>query len=451
MALDLLDTITAIGSVTAPAARGMVRISGPLTIECLAELFSSDDAELRWETLRTPRAIAGTFHAEVEIPCELLLWPSQKSYTRQPTAEIHAIGSTPLLDCMLAAVCARGARLAEPGEFTLRAFLAGRVDLTQAEAVLGVIDARGQDDLNTALSQLAGGLSQLLMLLREQLVDLLAELEAGLDFAEEDIQFISPDELRRSLGESQLTVAGIREQMALRTATNELPRVVLSGPPNVGKSSLFNSLVELRGTQAVGAAAIVSDAVGTTRDYLTSTIDLGGLLCGLVDTAGANPETEGQSVDDAAQAMTDSQIRQADLQVHCLETAIVPTPVQPGVYVLTKIDLSEQRPSTSSLIACSSLTGEGLSELCDQIRRQILLATSSTGSAVASTAARCAESLRLADESLSRAIRLVERPGNEELIAAELRGALLELGQVVGTVYTDDILDRVFSQFCIGK
>ena len=317
MVLDLHDTIAAIGTVPGPAARGMVRISGPRTIACLANSFSPAEAEFCWEALRTPRAVTGTFHADLTIPCQLLLWPSQKSFTRQPTAEIHTLGSAPLLEWVLTEVCAHGVRLAEPGEFTLRAFLAGRVDLTQAEAVLGVIDAHGQDDLDTALSQLAGGLSRPLAQLREQLVEVLAELEAGLDFAEEDIQFISADELRRRLGEVEQTVARIREQMSLRTASNELPRVVLSGEPNVGKSSLFNALVELRGTQPAKAAAIVSARAGTTRDYLTATIDLGGLLCELVDTAGANTGAgadagaDQSSIDGIARTMTDTQLRQA--------------------------------------------------------------------------------------------------------------------------------------------
>ena len=450
MVLDLQDTIAAIGTVPGPAARGMVRVSGPRTIACLADSFSPAKAEIRWETLQTPCVVTGTFRAELAIPCELLLWPSQRSYTRQPSAEIHTLGSAPLLHRVLAKICAHGARLAESGEFTLRAFLAGRVDLTQAEAVLGVVDARGQDELDCALGQLAGGLSQPLAQLREQLVGVLAELEAGLDFAEEDIQFISSDELHSRLVAGEQTVARIREQLSLRTAANELPRVVLSGAPNVGKSSLFNALVELRGKQPARAAAIVSARAGTTRDYLTATIDLGGLVCELVDTAGA-AQAQGSTIDDAAQAMTDGQLRQADLQVLCYDAPTVLPSAEIGVCALTKADLWDERPTTSPVTACSSLTGEGLSGLCDRIRRQLLESAEVPGSAVASTAARCTESLRLAGESLALAIQLVERPGSEELIAAEVRGALLELGNVVGAVYTDDLLDRIFSQFCIGK
>jgi tRNA modification GTPase len=168
--------------------------------------------------------------------------------------------------------------------------------------------------------------------------------------------------------------------------------------------------------------------------------------------------------------MTDTQLRQADLQVHCIDASgyhatAVPTFLEPSalsfsnskscqstrLYALTKADLWDENPPTSTLIACSSLTGEGLRRLCDQIRRQLLDSAPAAGLAVASTAARCRESLRLAGESLALAIGLVEGPGSKELIAAEVRGALVELGRVVGAVYTDDLLDRIFSQFCIGK
>jgi tRNA modification GTPase len=450
MVLDLHDTIAAIGTAPGAAARGLVRVSGPRAIASIADWFTPTDPRLRWGELRLPSVVSGALGGDLLIPCDLYVWPSRRSYTRQPTVEVHTFGSAPLLDYVLGEICAHGARLAEPGEFTLRAFLAGRVDLTQAEAVLGVIDARGQSDLDAALGQLAGGLSRPLAKLREQLVQALAELEAGLDFVEEDVEFISRDELRRQLAAAQHNIGEIAGQMHERAAAGDLPRVVLCGPPNAGKSSLFNALAARCGTEAT--AAIVSPLPGTTRDYLTVRLDLDGLTCELIDTAGEHSAVAAATIESAAQDLTGAQRRQADLLVHCTsadKANDMDRPSGPGLRVLTKSDLRTVHEPAPPYLACSSLTGEGLSALCDVIRRE--LADPATGGVVASTASRCAESLRLADESLASALQLVDGEAGEELIAAEVRHALGELGRVVGAVYTDDLLDRIFSQFCIGK
>jgi tRNA modification GTPase len=455
MVLDLHDTIAAIGCAPGPAARGMVRVSGPRAIAGLDGLFAPADALFRWEDLRAPSVVSGRLHVELEIPCALFVWPTQRSYTRQPTVEIHTLGSAPLLERVLAEVCARGARLAEPGEFTLRAFLAGRIDLTQAEGLLGVIDARGQTDLEAALGQLAGGLSRPLAALREQLVQALAELEAGLDFAEEDIEFISSDQLRRQLAEAERSVAAIAAQVSHRGTASELPRLVLCGAPNAGKSSLFNVLAAQWGAQPSASAALVSARPGTTRDYLTVKLDLDSLTCELVDTAGEVAVAEGTTIAGAAQDMTKAQRRQADLLVHCISATEYrereASHFGPGVHILTKADLWDANRPRPPLMACSSLTGEGVPQLCAALRSVLVDTAAGVGGAVASTTMRCAESLRLVEVSLASALRLVEAREGEELIAAEVRLALGELGLVVGAVYTDDLLDRIFSQFCIGK
>ena len=180
---------------------------------------------------------------EMSVPCDLFLWPTDRSYTREPVAELHTIGSPPLLQAALAAVCRAGARLAEPGEFTLRAFLAGRIDLTQAEAVLGVIDAARRNELDAALAQLAGGLARPLHQLRDDLLQLLAELEAGLDFVEEDIRFISQQEVARTAASGSELLEDVAKQMTSRLHGESFPQVALVGPPNAGKSSLFNAMV----------------------------------------------------------------------------------------------------------------------------------------------------------------------------------------------------------------
>ncbi|HWA99278.1 MAG TPA: tRNA uridine-5-carboxymethylaminomethyl(34) synthesis GTPase MnmE, partial [Pirellulales bacterium] len=177
------DTIVAIASARGPAARGIVRISGAQMLDCVAAVFTADEPDVCLPALRSARRVSGRIALRglgSPLTAALYLWPTARSFTRQPIAEIHTVGAPPLLDAIVAALAEQGARPAGPGEFTLRAFLAGRIDLTQAEAVLGVIDATGERDLQVALTQLAGGVGGALQRLRDALADLLAELEAGL-------------------------------------------------------------------------------------------------------------------------------------------------------------------------------------------------------------------------------------------------------------------------------
>jgi len=457
--MDCNDTIAAIGTAASGAARGMIRISGPAVLNTLSQCFVPGEGEQSLDELKVPSVLQGSIlfgDQGTKIPCDLFLWPSSRSYTRQPSAELHTLGSPPLLEAAMKLVCQAGARAAEPGEFTLRAFLAGRLDLTQAEAVLGVINARGQNDLDRALAQLAGGLSGPLQKLREQLLQILAELEAGLDFADEDLEFITQENLCRILSEARQTVSSTLEQMDRRTETTDLPRVVFTGHPNVGKSSLFNALIDSCEARKRTTRAIVSSRSGTTRDYVTAVVDLDGVVCEFVDTAGEDESVLANSIDHAAQGMSHEQRKQATLRVICLEAQEVVQQVETAdesrLTVLTKADLVESPLiSTESIVACSSQTGVGIATVRARIVQRLEKISQREGNSVAITAARCADSLHHANESLERAIGLCVQSGVEELVAAEVRIALLDLGRVVGTVYTDDVLDRIFSQFCIGK
>ncbi|MEM6331108.1 MAG: GTPase, partial [Planctomycetota bacterium] len=333
---DERDTIVAAATPRAGGVRGVVRLSGPQTVEVLRPLVGGP-LELRRPTRRPGASLEVVLAgAPRRAPCDVYLWPGRRSYTRQPSAELHTIGSPPLLDAIIAAVCGAGARLAEPGEFTLRALLAGRIDLTQAEAVLGVIDAPSGPALESALSQLAGGLSRPLQHIREDLLQLLAELEAGLDFVEEeDVRFIEDAELTRRLDAALAAVRSLLEQTATRGRSEFLPRVTLVGPPNAGKSSLFNALrqhaaADGRQQQAPGvtaANALVSPTAGTTRDSLTAEVTAGGVRFLLIDTAGVEPgpaagvQTGPAGVADAASRRDAAA---ADLRVRCVPAGADP-------------------------------------------------------------------------------------------------------------------------------
>ncbi|HET6325542.1 MAG TPA: tRNA modification GTPase [Planctomycetaceae bacterium] len=471
---QLDDTIGALASALGPAARGIVRLSGPEALNCLASWFEPTDG-VRWQSARAPACHAGGLRLEgLRSALEVIVyaWPNARSYTGQPLVEIHGPGSPPLLEAALARAFAAGVRPAHPGEFTLRAFLAGRIDLLQAEAVLGVIDAAGEDALGVALRQLAGGISGRMTQMRGDLIDLLADLEAGLDFVEEGIEFVSREELARRIRRSEETVDELLRQCAGRSQSVGRRRVVLAGLPNAGKSTLFNALLSRD-------AALVSPRAGTTRDYLSGALDWAGLAVELVDTPGweadgANPSGDSGNAETdedltrQSQELGAQQRQQADLVLWC--SSVKATESQrirdirvqsrdrhggrPVVVVGTKCDLIEG-PSTdecaSEFVLVSAKTGQNLAVLVERCV-SLLAGSASDGSEIlGTTAARCRESLAHCREALMCAAKAAESRLGDEIVALELRESLEHLGRVLGTVYTDDILDRIFSRFCIGK
>lgn len=446
--------------------RGIIRLSGSATGGLLQAWISTAAAEV-WSR-NSPARFAGQLalpDLHTPVPVDVQRWPTARSYTGQPLAELHLVGSPPVMTAVLAECYRRGARPAGPGEFTLRAFLAGRLDLLQAEGVLGVIDARDQAELQTALEQLAGGISARMLQMRSDLVELLSDLEAGLDFVEEHLEFISRDEICLRVLNARRFVEDLRQQTDSRMHAGERLRVVLAGLPNAGKSTLFNCLV-------AGEFALVSPTAGTTRDYLTARWKCDGLDVELVDTAGWEAVDEA-ALPTLAQSMHTAraeQLRRAALLIWCtaldasaadreLDAARCGEAEQlriPLVRIATKADLPYQEFDHASPaplpvdLTVSARTSRGLRELA-QLVRERLSAQSARGQWLGMTSARCSESLRAASESLASAEVLASSSAGDELIAVELRASLDHLGAITGAVYTDDLLDRIFSKFCIGK
>jgi tRNA modification GTPase len=385
------------------------------------------------------------------LPVMLALWPAPRTYTGQDVAEIHLVGATPLVNVVLAHCLGRGARHAEPGEFTLRAFLSGRIDLTRAEAVLGVIEARNPAQLGAALEQLAGGLSGPIVALREHLLDVVAHLEANLDFTDEpDVDPLGRAALAAELDDSGAQLAALARRLSDRDRPAGHPWVVLVGPPNVGKSRLFNALLGQD-------RAIVSPRAGTTRDYLSALCDCDGLSVELVDTAGI--EAAGDTIAVQAQILRALQADRADLLLECrsAETAYLPAadlaPERPRLEVWTKGDQALPAAvgrDARGPIVTSAAKRIGLDELRSAIARA-LRDQETEGNLPAGTGARCEGSLHRAHAALRSASETLLLGGGNELVAVDLRSGIDELGKVVGAVVTDDVLDRIFRRFCIGK
>ncbi len=457
--LETSDTIVAISSPPGPSCRSIVRLSGPLAWS-LSDFgfYSGQVAKPSF-----PKALAvewASQKSQFQCRVQLQFWPERRSYTGQELVEWHLPGPNPLAEKLVNELIDRGARPAEPGEFSFRAFMSGRIDLTQAEAVAGLFQATSPAQLEVALDQLAGGLANRVNRLRGRLLDLLAWLEATLDFIEEsDVSPITRNLIGEELRGSAWELSNIADQWAARESGPALAKVLLVGRPNAGKSRLFNALAD-------HAQALVSEVAGTTRDYLEATIKLpGGMELTIVDTAGL-----GESKDHFEQNSQTLGLRQqqlADLLLVCLpvdqeaddlsELLILFPPGLPRLIVRTKADLplAGHHPDTSSpnqgVLRVSAASGSGLESLKAAILDQIQQESANTGAVIATTRARTRDALISASRALENSAQTVADDRGDELVAMDLRSAIESLDIVTGRDVTEETLDRVFSRFCIGK
>lgn len=445
---DWTDTIAACAAREGDGARSIVRISGPRARAVVAECIDSAAAE----ALAGCAARKALLSADLILPpwrrsvrVRLYLWPQARSYTGQEVCELHLPCSAPLVAAALDEFARRGARIARPGEFTLRAFLSGRLDLAQAEGVLGVIHAESVEALRAAVDRRTGGLSRAVLEIRSDLLDLVADLEAGLDFSHEDVEPLQPAEIDRRLQLARRRLAEIRSTCSSRRIDARPPRVVLVGPPNAGKSSLLNALAD-------APRSIVHEAPGTTRDVVGATAIVEGRRIEILDTAG---EDEGpDEILRSAERLREREAHDARLLVVCRPAdAQVQTPPpskSPALIVRTKSDLATEGVDDRFDAAVSIHDPASIRSLARLLSDRLADGVDEAG-AGGDASERVAASLDRASSALDDAGRIHGERVGDEFLAAALRAAVRRLGEIVGDACTEDLLDRVFSRFCIGK
>lgn len=433
------DTIAAIATPPGQGGIGIIRLSGPRAFE-LARILSGRRPEpQRFAYVQLRDAAGETLDRGL-----MLAFASPASFTGEDVVELQLHGSQQILHLVLQALCAAGARLARPGEFSERAFHNGKLDLAQAEAIADLIAAGSAQAARAAQRSLAGVFSQRCRQLHEQLVALRMRLEASIDFPEEEQDFLSDPELQRSWQRLHVEHAELLAGAQRGSRLTEGLCVVLAGAPNVGKSSLLNRLAEQD-------AAIVTAQPGTTRDVLRLSLSLHGVPVTVIDTAGlraARDEAESEGIRRAEKAITE-----ADFLLH-LSAPDVPDPVTlppcqaPRIAVHNKCDLSGAtagwRDPDRREIDLSARTGDGVELLIER-----LVGEAPGDGAFTARRRHCEALMRCGQHLAAAGIRLEH--GEGELTAEELRLAQMALGEITGQVHSDELLGRIFASFCIGK
>lgn len=435
---DESETIVALATPPGAAALALIRLSGPQAFAFAARL-SGRPLAVRRPVHRVLRDVEGRELDDVVMTG----WAAPHSYTGEDVVEISCHGNMRIVEAILRVCGELGARAARPGEFTQRAFLNDRMDLTQAEAVMDLIQAGSERALRAARALQSGVLGRVVEGMRDELLETLAHLEAHIDFPEEGID----PETGRALARR---IEGVIEKVERLLATAPEGRhlrhgfsVVLTGAPNAGKSSLLNALLQRD-------RAIVSPLPGTTRDTIEETITLAGMTVRLTDTAGLREG--GDEVEVLGMARTREAVAAADLVLHLSAPDALSVPPEadaPVIRVAAKCDVF---PATESgWLAVSARTGEGLERLQEAIIRHLHLDESATGHEAVAINTRHEALLGEARAGLGRALAGQAAGAPPELVSADLRQALTALGGIVGEVTNEDVLDRLFRSFCIGK
>ena len=447
------DTILALATPAGESAIAMVRLSGPLCKNLVSEVFNTHDINPRKATFSDFRDIGSKKIDEVIY----VYFENDSSYTGEPMLEICCHGSPLIAQKIIEDFLKRGCRMAEPGEFTRTAFLNGKMDLSQAEAVIDLIQARSEKALTAAQKQLEGSVGKRINLLADNLLEIIASIEAYIDFPEEDLPVEDPDGSVKDLSRLKEEIDQLISTSQYSNLLHNGVKTVIVGPPNTGKSSLLNTLT---GHERV----IVTDQPGTTRDYVEENTFLGSYFVRLIDTAGLRePEND---IEKLGIAKTREQIQTADFHLFVIDTTCesptlsndITTQFSPDktIVVENKIDLDESRTHSAfmpEMLHCrlSALTGDGIEDFkqtfVTNLEKDIFI-PDENGVIVS---ARHADSLLQAKNCLGSALDNLSQHVPIELIASDLRVALDALGQITGKLDNEQILDNLFSRFCIGK
>jgi tRNA modification GTPase len=455
------DTIAAIATALGEGSVGIIRVSGSDSVHIADSIFKSKKRlrEAETHTLHYGH-IVDPDSGDVVDEVLVALMRSPRSYTKEDIVEIHCHGGIVVVQRVLQIVLASGARLAEPGEFTKRAFLNGRIDLSQAEAVIDLIRSKTDSSMKLALKQVEGYLGSRIRQLRQKLIELLAHIEVTIDYPEHDVEDVAVRNILKQGTEAIKEIQGMLEGARTGRILREGIRTVIIGKPNVGKSSLLNALSKTD-------RAIVTDIPGTTRDILEEQISIRGIPLQIVDTAGIR-ETE-DVVERIGVERSRNALEEADLVLFMLDASreladtdrelLRQTKGKPTLILLNKLDLprkilthtiTELAPD-ALVIEMSVKKGQGIERLEQEVERLFLSGGIEGKEAAYVSNARHIALLEKCKRQLEEAVHSAESGMTLDLVAVEIRDAWETLGEVIGEAVGEDLLDQIFSQFCLGK